>query len=61
MCHKDDCALMVLQEIIQYLAFCFGIEGAGGFVEQHDTSWTKQRTGNRYTLSLTFTQAPTLF
>ena len=59
--HKDNGAPMVTQDVFQHLLLSLCIQSTRSLIQQHDTTWTKQGTGNGNTLSLTLAESPTLF
>ena len=50
--HKDGAAGHGLLQPLLHRGFGFGIQGAGGFIEQHHRRITEHSTGNRKALQL---------
>ena len=60
MCHEDNGATMVAENVFQHLLLRLHIKRTCSLIQQHDTTWTEQGTRNSDALGLSLTKSPTL-
>ena len=61
MCHEDNGATMVAENVFQHLLLRLHIKRTCSLIQQHDATRAEQGTRNSDTLGLTFAESPTLF
>ena len=57
---EDDGSVVSCEDVLEQLVLGFGIESAGGFVEEHNGAVAQQSTSDGDALCLTFAEAASL-